>query len=550
MRLYVSRSEGPFVVLDALRTGVAKVLPFVRSSRFAWYVFTLGDRYFVFPGRELRETLLDSRRSRSLVDALKLETTPPSRTVASRTEWINLAELPARGTPGSRAVFVTTTKEKEAVVAAIGLIQKSQPIAKITPTIRIGDRKGIVTRRPGGATRKTPAKKASGRVFAKKAAAIGDRWRLPDRVRIAFGFADGSGASGGKSEPPAKSSSKPFEIVDVFYATDRESEKRPGVGDQVRYLNKLAKAASLSYGVCRVTIPANHKIGKLETPSIWRLQIHDDPAKHFTVLECATRTVGAFFKEVRSIVDRTENKSAFVFTHGYNVAFDDAAKRTAQLARDMKFPGAPILYSWASAASITGYSQDEETVGLTAKRLQAFLRDLSQSSGATELHLIAHSMGNRALVQALSLLQAVPVPTPKPFKQVVLTAPDVPTQDVESLIAAANVQAERVTLYASSKDKALRASKGLHAYPRLGYVYDFPLFIAGMDSIDAVRISLIAFPTCVQGGVRKRSIITNAKHHVGKPVLSTMDISKCFPSITVEKVRRVFEELGFSGDAL
>lgn len=70
------------------------------------------------------------------------------------------------------------------------------------------------------------------------------------------------------------------------------------------------------------------------------------------------------------------------------------------------------------------------------------------------------------------------------------------------------------------------------------------------DKIKTEILDKVPLPTCVQGGVRKRSIITNAKHHVGKPVLSTMDIKNCFPSITVQKVRKVFEELGFSGDAL
>jgi retron-type reverse transcriptase len=70
------------------------------------------------------------------------------------------------------------------------------------------------------------------------------------------------------------------------------------------------------------------------------------------------------------------------------------------------------------------------------------------------------------------------------------------------------------------------------------------------DKIQKEILAKVPLPTCVQGGVPKRSIITNAKHHVGKPVLSTMDIKNCFPSITVQKVRRVFEELGFSGDAL
>lgn len=70
------------------------------------------------------------------------------------------------------------------------------------------------------------------------------------------------------------------------------------------------------------------------------------------------------------------------------------------------------------------------------------------------------------------------------------------------------------------------------------------------DKIKTEILAKVPLEDCVHGGVRKCSIITNAKHHVGKPVLSTMDIKKCFPSITVEKVRRVFEELGFSGHAL
>ncbi len=70
------------------------------------------------------------------------------------------------------------------------------------------------------------------------------------------------------------------------------------------------------------------------------------------------------------------------------------------------------------------------------------------------------------------------------------------------------------------------------------------------DKIQTEILAKVPLPACVQGGVSKRSIITNARHHLGKPVLSTMDIKDCFPSITVQRVRRVFEELGFSGDAL
>ena len=178
--------------------------------------------------------------------------------------------------------------------------------------------------------------------------------------------------------------------------------------------------------------------------------------------QCSIRTPAAFFTELSQIIAKGDKKTAFVFIHGFNVAFEAAVKRTAQLNRDMKFPGVPILYSWASGAAKRLYAKDEETVALTVDRLVAFLKKLTETSGAAEIHLIAHSMGNRALINALKGLQVPSSTARKPFKQVVLTAPDVPRQDAEKFIAAANANAERVTLYASNRDRALLLSRGLH----------------------------------------------------------------------------------------
>ena len=70
------------------------------------------------------------------------------------------------------------------------------------------------------------------------------------------------------------------------------------------------------------------------------------------------------------------------------------------------------------------------------------------------------------------------------------------------------------------------------------------------DKIKNEVLTKVSFPSWVQGGVAHRSVRTNAKHHLNKQLLSTMDIKDCFPSITMHKVRGVFEELGFSGEAL
>jgi RNA-directed DNA polymerase len=42
----------------------------------------------------------------------------------------------------------------------------------------------------------------------------------------------------------------------------------------------------------------------------------------------------------------------------------------------------------------------------------------------------------------------------------------------------------------------------------------------------------ICFPTHIVGGIRKRSVLDNADHHLGTDLLVTLDVRKCFPSIT------------------
>jgi esterase/lipase superfamily enzyme len=57
-------------------------------------------------------------------------------------------------------------------------------------------------------------------------------------------------------------------------------------------------------------------------------------------------------------VNKSGKKSAFIFVHGYNVTFEDAARRTAQMSYDLSFDGAPVFYSWPSQGSLGDYLKD------------------------------------------------------------------------------------------------------------------------------------------------------------------------------------------------
>jgi esterase/lipase superfamily enzyme len=74
------------------------------------------------------------------------------------------------------------------------------------------------------------------------------------------------------------------------------------------------------------------------------------------------------------------------------------------------------------------------------------------------------------------------------FSQIVLTAPDIDAAVFADLAQSFRHVGERVTLYASSNDEALKASKKVHGYQRAGESAPEVLVIPGIDSIDVSRV--------------------------------------------------------------
>lgn len=245
----------------------------------------------------------------------------------------------------------------------------------------------------------------------------------------------------------------------------------------------------LELGVCEVSVPHDHQVGELESPSVLRLEFRPDPEKHVVLTAVRQQPADEFFGELRRCVGRSSGKEVLVFVHGYNVGFETAARRTAQIAYDLKFDGAPIFYSWPSQEGLLAYTVDETNVAWTVPHLKEFLLDVARKSQAEAVHLIAHSMGNRALTSALrELTMELKSDCPR-FHEVVLTAPDIDAEVFTRDIVPAIVQtADRVTLYASSNDEALLASKAVHGYRRAGDAGEAVVVIPGIDTVDVSEV--------------------------------------------------------------
>jgi esterase/lipase superfamily enzyme len=275
------------------------------------------------------------------------------------------------------------------------------------------------------------------------------------------------------------------QIVRIFYATDRQPSPAPATYGRA-YSAARNPSGALSYGSALVSIPRDHKMGDLETPTWWSFSVLPNADGYVTLTRVGYEDRGAFFQDVHATVASSATKSAFVFIHGYNVSFEDAARRTAQMAYDLGFDGAPILYSWPSQGKKQEYPADEDSVQWTVEHLRAFLIDVAQKSGAQRVQLIAHSMGNRALVNALDRLAENH--SSVKFREVVLAAPDIDADIFRQLSAAISSQSGRVTLYASSADLALIASQQFHKYSRAGESGKNIVILRGIDTIDATRV--------------------------------------------------------------
>jgi esterase/lipase superfamily enzyme len=207
------------------------------------------------------------------------------------------------------------------------------------------------------------------------------------------------------------------------------------------------------------------------------------------LLNATASTKVNFLADVANRVSDSNKSNAFIFIHGYNVTFEDAARRTAQIAYDLGFDGAPVFYSWPSQGEIAGYRKDERNIELSERNLEEFLDDFFTFSGAENIYLIAHSMGNRALTRAIASLLVDKPTLRNRLKEVILAAPDIDAELFKREIAPALVATGRpITLYASSKDLALIASKKMNGYSRAGDSGGGLIITPGIETIDATSV--------------------------------------------------------------
>ncbi len=143
---------------------------------------------------------------------------------------------------------------------------------------------------------------------------------------------------------------------------------------------------------------------------------------------------------------------------------------------------------------MTAYLKDQGSVQVTMKALSDYLSlvaDEAQAAGKS-LHVLAHSMGNYVLLDAiLRLLALVGQGRPKlTLKSTIFAAPDVPAARLQQIVELMEPISPRKTLYVSERDRPLLVSGSLKGQPNAG---EQITIAPGLQTIDVVgrRLSLL-----------------------------------------------------------
>ncbi|MGC2778699.1 MAG: alpha/beta hydrolase [Bradyrhizobium sp.] len=317
-------------------------------------------------------------------------------------------------------------------------------------------------------------------------------FREPHHFDKLYKLKEGSGSDGAVSSPaPPGPPPPPVEIANDDAATRKDltytvwfgTSRQPNDASDYRKGFSGKRDTQIHFGFCNVFVPESHLIGS--TGSRWWKRLLKGVDDRLKLTNIKGLKESKFWEGVKSELQRLRisDREAVIFIHGYNVSFEDAALRAAQLGTDLSVRGCMAFFSWPSRGKTSLYANDEATIEASEAYIAQFLTDFAERSGASKIHIIAHSMGNRGVLRAVNrIATAAARSTGKVFDQIILAAADVDADTFKQLYKAYNKISRRTTLYASAKDRAVGLSNWLHGYDRVGLTPPVTV-LPGIDTV-------------------------------------------------------------------
>ncbi|HMV41516.1 MAG TPA: alpha/beta hydrolase [Leptospiraceae bacterium] len=276
--------------------------------------------------------------------------------------------------------------------------------------------------------------------------------------------------------------------VKILFSTNRKTISTDVSCSNNYYSNQVDTSEKL--GSCEVVVPAQHDIGSLDqdpagsTEKFFKLENHESIGN---IDDLVSRVSKNTFPEI------------IVFVHGFNVKFEEALLRAAQIKYDLKFSGEVVLFSWPAGADDgvlssllikNTYQNNLANAKASIFTFKSFLSKLASSN--KKIHLIVHSMGHQVVLPAVANLNREK--NDKILKEMILNAPDFDYIEFKGIAENLKKSAERITVYCSPGDNALVASSKVNANKRLGSCEKYP-------GLDMINVNPVDSPVMGIGGL-------------------------------------------------
>lgn len=183
-----------------------------------------------------------------------------------------------------------------------------------------------------------------------------------------------------------------------------------------------------------------------------------------------------FLDAVQAKLDRSLHKEIFIFVHGFNTALDANTEIAAELFHYLGDDGVFMSYEWPSKHNAFAYTRDKANARYSVRYFRLFLEFLAEHTQAERINILAHSAGAPVAVGAVRELRLMlahedisTVQSHYRIGHMALFAPDMDlAQFVNAEHDGLHIIAESITVYISTRDKALDFSSWVYGFARLG----------------------------------------------------------------------------------
>ncbi len=251
--------------------------------------------------------------------------------------------------------------------------------------------------------------------------------------------------------------------VTVFAASSRSKNPDGSFG--------VDRSETLSLLELTVSVPPTHTPGNLRFS-----YANPNPQKEFVLADQkAFQSTEDFHKRLKQEIRRLPSgaREITLFVHGFNSTQVETAFRAAQLAHDIRMPGALMIYSWPSLGNPLGYAYDGDSALFARDGLEQLLREI-RAAGISRIVIVAHSMGSFLTMETLRQMEIEePGWSARNLSGLILISPDLDIDIFRSQMNQFRTPPDPFVVFVSGKDKALNLSgrlRGKQRAPRLGNI--------------------------------------------------------------------------------